>query len=224
MNLQVLNVKGEPVDTLEVSDVVFGAAINQAVVHQVMLAQRANARQGTSNTKTRDDVSGGGKKPRPQKYTGRSRQGSITSPQWAGGGIVFGPHPRDYRQKVPKRLRRLALCSMLTDKANDNSLIVLKSFDVVEAKTKKVKEILKNLKIEQGTSVLLVTNEADSNLVKAARNLPKVATLPAPLLNVIDLMNHRKLVMTVDAVKKAEELWAGPLTRGKKKIKVESVN
>lgn len=224
MNLQVLNVKGEPVETLEVSDALFGAPINEAVVHQVMVAQLANARQGTADTKTRDDVSGGGKKPRPQKYTGRSRQGSITAPQWSGGGIVFGPHPRSYRQKVTKRLRRLAIRAMLSDKAKENSLIVLKGFELAESRTKAVKDILKGLKIEEGTSVLLVTNEAETNLVKAARNLAKVGTLPAPLLNVVDLMNHKKVVMTVDAVRKAEELWAGPLTRGKKNIEAEARN
>ena len=215
MNLPLLNTEGTVVDTIEVTDNLFAAAVNQAVVHQVMVAQMANARQGTAKVKTRTEVAGGGRKPRPQKYTGRSRQGSIRAPHWKGGGIVFGPRPRSYRQEIPKRLRRLAIRSVLTDKAQSEEMIVLQDLAFADPKTKNMVRLLENLKIDGGQSTLLVTRESEGNVIKSARNLPRVKTLPVPVLNVLDILKHRKLVMTVDAVRKAEELWGTPFVRAK---------
>lgn len=218
MNLQVVNTKGEAVDTVEVDDSLFAAPINRVVVHQVMVAQLANARQGTSKAKTRAEVSGGGAKPRPQKHTGRARQGSIRSIQWRGGGVAFGPRPRSYRQRTPRKVRRLALKSLLSSKAQEGEIVVLQDLALSEPRTRTILELLENLKIEESSSVLIVTNEAEPNVIKSARNLKGVKTLPVPLLNIVDLLNHRVLIMTVDAVRKAEELWAGPFVRFKSKV------
>lgn len=213
MQVSVVDTQGTQVGTLEVSDLLFDTPMNTAVVHQAMVRQQANARHGTSNTKTRAQVSGGGIKPRPQKHTGRARQGSIRSPQWAGGGVVFGPHPRSYRQRIPKKMRRLALRCMLSDKAREQRLTVLEAFSVPDAKTREMKQILEALGVTS-SSVLLVTPETMESVVVSARNLQRVKTLPAPNLNVLDLLVHDRLVMTVAALRKAEELWAGGPTPG----------
>ena len=196
--------------TLEVSDLLFGVAMNRSVVHQAMVRQRANGRQGTSSTKTRAEVSGGGAKPRPQKHSGRSRQGSIRSPQWRGGGIVFGPTPRSYRQRMPKKMRRLAIRCLLSDKAREDRLTLLQSLVLPEVKTSGMKEVLSSL--EATSSVLLVTPLTDQNVVLSARNLERVKTLPANNLNVLDILEHDRLIMTVDAVRRVEELWGGGVT------------
>lgn len=212
MQLPVVNIEGGSVGTLEVSDLLFDVPMNAAVVHQAMLYHRANARQGTASAKTRGMVSGGGAKPRPQKHTGRSRQGSIRSPQWRGGGVVFGPQPRSFRQRLPKKMRRLAIRCLLSDKVREDRLTLVQSIEIKEAKTREMKGILAALNAT--SSVLVVTPETDDAVVRASRNLPGVKTLPAPSVNVMDLLNHDRLVITVDAIRKAEELWGGGATQG----------
>jgi large subunit ribosomal protein L4 len=213
VELQLRNINGEVIGEIEVRDDVFGIAPNVDVVHQVMVAQLANQRQGTHKAKTRAQVSGGGIKPRPQKYTGRARQGSIRSPQWRGGGIVFGPAPRSYRQNTPKRMRRLALLSALSDKVRSDNLVVVDSFTLAANKTKEMARALSALGAQK--SALIVADGANPELFLCARNLPKVHTSPAAMLNTLDLLNAQTVIMTVDAVRKAEELWGGPFTRKK---------
>jgi large subunit ribosomal protein L4 len=207
VKLTVQNIKGGTVRRIDVRDDVFDAPPNKALVHQVTVGQLANLRQGTAETKTRGNVSGGGRKPRPQKGTGSARAGSIRSPIWKGGGVVFGPHPRSYRQRTPKRMRRLALLSVLSDKVRDGELVVLDSFALEEARTAEMAEVLGAL--DATSSVLLVVDGSDQGALAASRNIKKLKTLPANLLNALDLMNHRKVIMTVEAVRKAEEIWGG---------------
>jgi len=211
MQLSVQNLLGEVVETIDVRDDLFDVPMNTAVVHQVMVGQLANARQGNSNTKTRAHVSGGGRKPRPQKYTGSARQGSIRAPHWRGGGVAFGPHPRSYKQRTPRRVNRLALQVMLSDKAREQELVLVQELAMEAPKTKEVIGLLKVLGVE--SSVLVATTDTGSGLKKSVNNIRKVKYTPAALLNVLDLLNHQKLIMTVDAVRKAEELWAGPFQR-----------
>lgn len=208
MELKLRNIQGEVIGNVEVSDRVFDAPMNKALVHQVMVGQLANARQGTAKTKTRTYVSGGGAKPRPQKYTGRARQGSIRAPHWKGGGVVFGPIPRSYRHYTPVRMRRQSLVAMLSDKAREDLLIVLDNLDLEQPKTKEMIKVFEALEVD--STVLLVADGADNTVLRTVRNIPRVKTLPAALLNTLDLLNHRKLVMTLDAVRKAEELWSRP--------------
>jgi large subunit ribosomal protein L4 len=221
MELPVLDMQGEAVGTLEVSEFLFATPMNVPVVHQAMLRQRANARQGTSNTKTRAHVSGGGAKPRMQKHSGRSRQGSIRAPHFRGGGIVFGPHPRSYRQRLPKKMRRLALRCLLSDKVREDQIAILHEFRFPEVKTKEMSRLLNNLKVS--SSALIVTPGVEPEVIRSAHNLPDVKTLPATNLNVLDLLNHDKVIMTVAGIRKAEELWAhdGPGTEMKATAKGE---
>ncbi|MBI4201026.1 MAG: 50S ribosomal protein L4 [Chloroflexi bacterium] len=212
MQLPVIDIRGASVGTLEVSEQLFGVPMNTSVVHQAMVMQLANLRQGTSSTKTRALVSGGGIKPRPQKHTGRARQGSIRAPQWKGGGIVFGPHPRSFRQRMPKKMRRLAIRCLLSGKVSEDRLTVVEALDIPEAKTREMKQLLQALNAT--ARVLLVTPEKDERIVLAARNLDGVKTLPAPGLSTLDLLDCDRLIMTVGAVRKAEELWAGGATEG----------
>lgn len=212
MQLSVLNTEGSQAGTLEVSDLLFGVPMNAAVVHQAMVWQRANARQGTSSTKTRGLVSGGGIKPRPQKHSGRSRQGSIRAPQWRHGGIVFGPSPRSYRQRLPKKMRRLAIRCLLSEKVRADQLTVLQALEFPQPKTKEMQRLLAALGVT--SKVLVVTPEKDDKIVMSARSLDKVRTLPAPSLSVLDLLDCDRLVMTVDAVRKVESLWAGAPEKG----------
>ena len=214
MKLDVRNMSGAVVDSVEVLDDVFDAPMNSALVHQVMVGQLANKRQGTAKVKTRSEVAGGGAKPRPQKYTGRARQGSIRSPQWRGGGVVFGPTPRSYRQRTPKRMKRQAIKIVLSDKARGQQLIVLDSLEIAEAKTKRMAQVLSALEVN--SSVLLVGETITDDVVRAVRNIPRVRTLPVSLLNAVDLLNANKVVMTVDAVRKAEEIWGGEYVRIKR--------
>ncbi len=208
MELTILNMEGTQTGTLEVSDLLFGVPMNTSVVHQAMVRQRANARQGTSSTKTRGMVSGGGIKPRPQKHSGRSRQGSIRAPQWRHGGIVFGPSPRSYRQRLPKKMRRLAIRCLLSEKVRAEQLTVLQALELPQPKTKEMQRILAALGAT--SRVLLVTPQKDEAVVMSARGLQKVKTLPAPNLSVLDILDCDRLVMTVDAVRMVEALWAGP--------------
>jgi large subunit ribosomal protein L4 len=206
MEVQIRNLKGEVVDTAEVSDGVFAVPMNQSLVHQALVMYQQNRRQGTHQTKTRAYVSGGGRKPWPQKYTGRSRQGSIRSPQWRHGGVAFGPHPRDYRKQMPKKMRRMALKCVLSEKVRGGRLIILDDLSLDAPRSKAMKEILGNLGV--GASALVVTEEPQVNVVRSARNLPRIWTLPVALLNAEQVLKQEKLVITLDALRKAEELLA----------------
>ena len=205
MQVPVYNISGEVVKNIEISDEVFAAPINQAVVHQAMVRQLANARQGTASTKTRGEVTGSGKKLYQQKHTGRARAGSIRSPLRRGGGIIFGPKPRSYQQDMPKKMRRLALRSVLSAKTGDKELIVLDELKLDEPKTKEIVKILAALGIE-GTALIATTGPAE-NVVKSTRNLPGVKTVPANLLNVVDILSCKRLLLTEAAVRQVEQLW-----------------
>ncbi|MBI4296641.1 MAG: 50S ribosomal protein L4 [Chloroflexi bacterium] len=205
MQIPVHNIAGEVVKQIEISDQVFGVPFNQAVVHQALVRQQANARHGTADTKTRTEVTGSTRKLYRQKGTGRARAGSIKSPLRKGGGIVFGPHPRDYSQDMPKKMRRLALKAVLSAKAQFGDLTVLDQLNFEEPKTREMASALDALKVD--SSALIVTAQPETNVIKSARNIPEVKTLPAQQLNVVDLLSHKRLVMTEDAVRKAEELW-----------------
>ena len=206
MELSVRNAKGEVTDTVEVSDALFGVPMNRAVVHQALVMYELNKRQGTHATKTRAQVSGGGRKPWRQKHTGRARHGSIRAPQWRHGGVVFGPHPRDYRLRMSRRVRHLALKCVLSEKVRGGKLILLDRFSIEWPSTKSMAEILGNLGI--GASALLVTHEPQENVVLSARNLKKIWTLPVSLINAAEVLRRDSLVMTPEAARRAEELWA----------------
>ena len=212
MQVPVYNLTGEVVDHIEISDQVFDVSLNQSVVHQVMVSQRANARQGTASTKTRGEVSGSTRKLFRQKGTGSARAGSIRSPLRRGGGIVFGPKPRSYRQVVPKKMRRLALRCVLSAKVRDEELIVLEQLKLAQPRTKEIVQILAAVGVD--SSALIVTFEPEENVVKSARNLPGIKTMPVSLLNVVDILSYKMLLMTVAAVRKAEELWGERLSKG----------
>ncbi|NLW45517.1 MAG: 50S ribosomal protein L4 [Syntrophomonadaceae bacterium] len=201
----VYNMAGAQVGEMELSDSVFGIEPNRAVVHQVVKAQLANRRVGTASTKTRGMVRGGGRKPWRQKGTGRARAGSRRSPLWRGGGTVFGPHPRDYSIKLPKKVRRLALKSVLSDKVNNGEIVVLEALSFEEPKTKRIIEVLNALNVFG--KALVVTADGDINVTKSARNIPGVKPLRADFINVYDLLAYDKLVITKDAVAKVEEVY-----------------
>lgn len=214
MKLEVRNTRGSVLNSVEARDDVFAAPMNSALLHQVIVGQLANKRQGTAKVKSRSEVSGGGAKPRPQKHTGRARQGSIRAPQWRGGGVAFGPTPRSYKQRTPKRMKRDAIKIVLSDKARSRSLIVLDDLTLDAAKTKTIAAILQALKVD--SSALLVSDDgAGTDIARAARNLPKVRAAPVSLINALDLLNANKVVMTLDAVRKAEAIWGGEFSRRK---------
>ncbi|HEU4965558.1 MAG TPA: 50S ribosomal protein L4 [Bacilli bacterium] len=202
----VYNISGEQVGEIELSETVFGITPNAAVLHEAVVMQQASLRAGTHDVKNRSEVRGGGRKPWRQKGTGRARQGSIRSPQWVGGGTVFGPTPRSYAYKLPKKVRRLALKSALASKVNANEIIVLDTLTLDAPKTKDMVKILNNLKI--GKKALVVSAEQDANLALSARNIPGVKTVEATGINVLDLLHHDALVITKDAVAKVEEVFA----------------
>ncbi len=212
MKVPVYNLSGEEIRQIEVSDAVFAVPFNEAVVHQVMVGLQANARQGTSSTKTRGNVHGSTRKLHRQKGTGYARAGSKKSPLRRGGGITFGPHPRDYRQDIPRKMRRLALKCVLSAKAGDGELKVLERFDLNEPRTKRMVEILAALGIE--SSALIVTQEPEENVIKSARNIPEIKTMPAGVINILDILSHKTLLMTEAAVRVAEKLWGNGLTQG----------
>ena len=205
MQAPVYGLTGEVVDNIEISDRVFGVPFNEGVVHQAMVRQRANARQGTASTKTRGEVTGSTRKLFRQKGTGNARAGSVKSPLRRGGGITFGPKPRSYRKAMPKKMRRLALRCVLSAKARDGELTILEALSLDEPKTREMVRILKTLKVD--STALIVTSEPKTNVVKSARNLPGIKTRPASVLNVLDIISNKALVMEVGAVRKAEELW-----------------
>jgi large subunit ribosomal protein L4 len=207
MKLTVRNAEGREVRTIEADDRVFGLEPHRAVVHQALLAHLANRRRGTARTKTRSEVRGSTAKLHRQKGTGRARVGSVRSPTRRGGGVIFGPRPRDFSQRLPKRMRRLAIRSMLSAKAADGSLQVLDALSIEEPRTKEMTAVLHNLGLDR--SALVVTAQPDPSVKLSARNLSRVTCLPASYLNVGDLLSHRGLLMTVEAVRVAEALWGG---------------
>ncbi len=202
----LLNISGQQVGEMELSENVFGAVINQNVLHDVVKNYLANQRQGTQSAKTRAEVRGGGRKPWKQKGTGRARQGSIRSPQWIGGGVVFAPKPREYRYELPKKVRRLAMKSALSSKVQSENIIIIDELNMNTPKTKDMANILKNLSVEK--KVLIVMDEKNDNVVKSANNLPGVTTTLVTTLNVYDILNHEKFVITKDAVHRVEEVYA----------------
>ena len=206
MELQLKNIQGDSVKAVEVPEDLFGIPFNSAVVHQAMVMYQMNRRQGTASAKTRSEVAGGGRKPWRQKHTGRARHGSIRSPIWRGGGVTFGPKLRSFRREMPKRMRNLALRCVLSQKARDSQVVIIDSFGGLEGRTKNMAETLKVLNV--GSSVLIVTRDSEQNVVKAAHNLPKVWTLPVNLLNAQELLRRQTLVITLDAITRAEELWS----------------
>jgi len=205
VQVSVYSITGDVVEHIDISDDVFGVPFNEAVVHQALVRQLANARQGTASTKTRGEVAGSTRKLYRQKGTGSARAGSRRSPLRRGGGITFGPKPRSYRQAMPKKMRQLALRCVLSAKTGDSELMVLEQLKLDEPKTKEMARILTAL--VAGSSALIVTAEPEGNVVKSARNLPRIKTIPAALLNVGDILSCKMLLMTVAAVRKAEQLW-----------------
>ena len=204
-SVSVYNMEGKEVGTIELNDAVFGVTVNEHLVHMAVVQQLANNRQGTQKAKTRSEVSGGGRKPWRQKGTGHARQGSIRAPQWTGGGVVFAPVPRDYSFKLNKKEKRAALKSALTNKVQENNLIVVDELKFDEIKTKNFANVLNNLKVEKG---LVVIAENDQNVVLSARNLADVDTSLVNNINVYDIMKAKTLVLTKDAVAKIEEVYA----------------
>lgn len=201
----VYNMEGNQVGTIELSDAVFGVAVNEHLVHMAVVQQLANNRQGTQKAKTRSEVSGGGRKPWRQKGTGHARQGSTRAPQWTGGGMVFAPVPRDYSFKINKKEKRAALKSALTDKVASSNLVVLDELKMEEIKTKNFVKVMQNLNVDNG---LVVINDNDVNIMMSARNIPTVKMALPNTINVYDVMKAKKLVLTKDAVKTIEEVYA----------------
>ena len=199
------NTKAEKVGEIELNDLVFGIEANKEAMHTMVVNYLANQRQGTQSTKTRTEVSGGGRKPWRQKGTGRARQGSIRAPQWTGGGVALGPKPRSYRFTVNKKLRRLALKSALSTKVAENEIIVIDELKLDSFKTKEMAAILKAFEAD---NALVVTAGKDDNVVRSAANIPGIETSMAENLNVYDVLKHSKFIVTKDAVSKIEEVYA----------------
>ena len=202
----MLNMAGETVGDIELNDSVFGIEVNEFAVHEVIKNYLANQRQGTQSAKTRGEVRGGGRKPFRQKGTGRGRQGSLTSPSHIGGGVVFAPKPRDYSYAVPKKVKRLAIKSVLTSKVKDGEVIVLDSLEFEEPKTKKMIEVLKNIKADK--KAIIVTAGKNENVVRSASNIPGVQTSNTGSLNCYEMLNANSLIITKDAVEKLEEVYS----------------
>ena len=204
--VNVYNQLGEVVGDIELNEAIFGIEVNEHVVYEVVKNHLANRRQDTQSAKTRAEVRGGGRKPWRQKGTGRARQGSIRAPQWKGGGVVFAPKPRSYRYSVPKKVRRLAMRSVLSSKVLEGELRILDALTVDAFSTKKAKEILKNLSLE--TKTMIVLPEGNDMIIKSFANLPKVETVVVDYMNVYDLMRFDNLVIVKDALSKIEEVYA----------------
>jgi large subunit ribosomal protein L4 len=204
VQISVYNNAGQEITKIEVDEAIFGVKPNEALVHQALVRQLANSRQGTADTKTRREVSGSSRKLYKQKHTGMARAGNKRSPLRRGGGVIFGPHPRSYRQAMPKKMRRLAIRSILSAKVAGEELKVIDSFGLEEPKTKQMAQVLQALGIE--SSALLVTADLDTTVFKSARNIAMVKALPANMLNVGDLMSCDTLLMTVDAVRRVESM------------------
>ena len=204
--IDVYDIEGKKVSTVDLKEEIFGIEPNEAVVHSVLVNFLANQRQGTQSTKTRAEVSGGGRKPWRQKGTGRARQGSIRAPQWIKGGIALGPKPRSYKYQVNKKEKRLAIKSCLSSKVLENELVVVDSMPLKEIKTKEMAKVLTNLKVEGKTLILL--REKNETVQKSARNIEGVKTTLVNTINVYDLLKYKNLVITLDTVKKLEEVYA----------------
>lgn len=206
MEMKVVNATGKKVGTIELNSAVFEQEYNEALIHQVVVAQLANKRQGTKSTLTRAEVRGGGIKPWRQKGTGRARQGSIRAPQWIKGGVVFAPKPRDFSQKINQKMKVAALKSALSAKVRDNEMTIINEVKAENGKTKEIAAILKNLKMDK--RVLLVVSEHDELVIRACRNIENVTLINASLINVYDVVSNTNCIMTKDAVKKIEEVYA----------------
>ena len=204
--VDVLDIKGKKVSTVDLKEEIFGIEPNEAIVHTALVNYLANQRQGTQSTKTRAEVRGGGRKPWRQKGTGRARQGSIRAPQWIKGGIALGPKPRSYKYRINKKEKQLAIKSLLSSKVLENDLVVVDKFDFKEIKTKQMVNAMKNLKVEGKTFIVLPTS--DEKVQKSARNIENVKTGSINTINVYDLLKYKKLVLTVDTIKKLEEVYA----------------
>lgn len=205
MRVPVYSLKGEVVDQVELGEDVFGISFNEAVVHQAMVRQLANKRQGTASTKTRAEVRGSTRKLFPQKHTGRARRGDIKSPLLRGGGVVFGPKPRSYYQSMPKKMRCLALKCVLSSKAREKDMKVIEELVFEMPRTKDMIDILSALDVD--STALIVTEHSNRNVVKAARNLANSKVLPSALINVVDLLSYKTLIITVPALRNIERIW-----------------
>ena len=203
--VDLLNMEGKKVGDIELAESVFAVEVNEYAMHDVVLNYLANQRQGTQSTKTRSEVSGGGRKPWKQKGTGRARQGSIRAPQWIKGGIALGPKPRSYKYTLNKKVKRLALKSALTTKVQENNIIVLDSLNFDEVKTKNMAKVLENIKVEKA---LVVISEKNLNVQLSTRNIPNVKAALVNTINTYDLLKYQTLVITKDAVEKIEEVYA----------------
>lgn len=205
LKVDVLNIEGKKIGDLELNENVFGVEVNDVVVHAALVNYLANQRQGTQSTKTRAEVRGGGRKPWRQKGTGRARQGSIRAPQWIKGGIALGPKPRKYTYAIPKKMRQLAIKSVLTSKVQEGNLVVVDKLVLKEIKTKKMVEVLNKLNVNK---TLIVLNEKNLNVQASAKNIEGVKATLVNTINVFDLLKYNKLVLTQDAVKTIEEVYA----------------
>lgn len=199
------NISGEQIGDIDLMDSIFGIKVNVDAMHQVVKMLLANKRQGTQSALTRAEVRGGGRKPWRQKGTGRARHGSIRSPQWTHGGIVFAPKPRSYRYSLPKKVRRIAMKSALTTKVNEDNIIVLEEVNFEAPKTKQIVNMLENLKVD--SKALIVLAEKNDNVEKSARNIPNVKTSLVNTLNVYDILNYDKFIVTKEAIEKIEEVY-----------------
>ena len=204
-NVSVLNMEGKEVGSMELNDAVFGVEINEHLVHQAVALQLANNRQGTQKAKTRSEVSGGGRKPWRQKGTGHARQGSTRAPQWTGGGVVFAPVPRDYSFKMNKKEKRAALKSVLTSKVQENKFIVLDELKLAEVKTKEMKKVLDNLKVN---NALVIIGDDSENVALSARNIAGVQTASVNTINVFDMLKYNTIIATKSSVASIEEVYA----------------
>ena len=213
MELPVVNGNGDAIDTISIDDGVFDVPMNQTLVHQAMVIYQLNQRQGTHSTRTRAEVSGGGRKPWIQKHTGRARQGSIRSPQWRHGGIAFGPKPRDYRKALPRAMRRKALQCVLSEKIRNDRLVCVDSLAQLDGRTKSMKRLLESLGISG--SVLVVTRNADQDVVRAGSNLKQVWTLPSDLVNANDALKRETILITVEGLRHVAELCTAPRFRAR---------
>jgi large subunit ribosomal protein L4 len=220
MQIPVKNQSGETVDSIDLNDLVFNVPMNKSLVHQAMVIYQSNRRQGTHDTKTRAEVSGGGRKPWIQKHTGRARQGSTRSPQWRHGGVVFGPHPRSYRKALPKRMRRQALRCVLSDKARSQHIVCINSMNGVDGKTRSMVGLLERLSVSG--SALIVTLGTEHGVVKAAGNLKKIYTMPVNQLNAETLLARDTVIMTVEAARWAENTLASD-PHGRRGLKFATV-
>lgn len=204
INVKVFNMSGSEVGNVDLNETIFGVEVNEHVMHQAIVQYLANQRQGTKSAKTRAEVRGGGRKPWKQKGTGRARQGSIRSPQWTGGGVVFAPKPRDFSFKLNKKVKRLALKSALTSRVNEGKFIVLDELKLNEIKTKEMQKVLDNLKVNKG---LVVIENGNKNVVLSTRNIPNVKTASVNTINVYDIIKYETFVVTKEALQKIEEVY-----------------